>query len=756
MQSEGEEQRRQELSVLHGGSIQNPAQLRHSADDSGTQQTQVGEGHKDSLGQPQSPAWPVADCDPRWTSNDAPGAWQQQTQPAAPFDKQPDSNIDSGDEQLSDHHMWSQYLNPQPELEPDTQLSMPTGGHVQAEAHTLAQSDSEPASQQQPVCPHSTSALAQNPAMSSRAQSPGLPQHQAGQLSAVNDQLSAAADDQGSPHAEPTGSPGGGASGRGGERDTSAGPLQAHDQNLQSDAGLKTEHVEAELDKAEGKAGRILQRGDESMADCDTQPERSKDVSAEDASMQDDAQLGTVAAGSSPQPDATGAPQAEHQLSADTVADAQQAVGEGLLSTSAETRQHDLADHSMADAEQLSMSSRPLWPQPLSNAADGQVGKQDHKVQSGEDRQAQQQASSGLAGEGSDVNMSDAQQACHFQEESLQQEQQPSDVQTQESQQAQQDMDEAQHAQQAPDVAEMSTREVLYHSDIEAQRAQQASDCWSSGPEPGPVGATQQVQPDPHVHKGGGHAQHASAIQQPQAQQAQQTADTQMMDGIQQTAGQAPQAAQPDTAEALEELPVQPRRSKRVKAAGTEAAVEAATSAAEAPATDPSKPKPATEAVPDTVSGEPSHQAEPPAPRATRSAAARNASGKPKDGQRQGPVKSVEQPLVVGHQPADQPTDDLVAGPSLQQQQQPSAGQPAAKRSPKKQPKRRRLTATASSEDVDVQKSVEAPVSTAAAAKQGQQPKQGAVAVDAEETGKTMSDQNALCHCVLAWLLAST
>lgn len=774
-QNQEQQQPQHQLPLLQTGSLHNPAQLQHTAADSGMQQTQkkalFGEDHKHSPQLPQSPAWPLSSRDPRLTGKHDSGAWQQQTQAAALSDRQLEINIDSGDEQFGDHHIWSQYLNPQPEPELETQPSLSPDNHAQSEAHTHAQSDSEPASQQLPLDPHSSSAH-QPP-----IQSADLLQHCTDQVSAVEHQPAATADNLSSAHAETAGSPAEEPSGRKADCDNSAGQLQGDDEELSGAVGLTPEHAQSEIGIAKGKADWALQKEDESLADCDPQPERGKVLSAEDTSMQINAQAGNAAAADSSQQAATAdTPQAEHQLSADMVVDAQQAASQEDISPStfAGTHQHGLTDHSMADAVQPGLSCRPSLPQPLSIAASAQVAKQNHTAQSDEAQQAQQQSSGRLADEDGDVDMSDTQQAPHPQEEQLHQEQQPSDVQSQQlqqAQQAQQDVDvkmgEAQHAQQAPGAKERDTQEGLSHDDFVAQPAQEAADCQFLEAEPECNDATQQIPSAPHAHTAGVHVQQSSESQvthtQPvldstlsRSQQAQQAADVQM-DDVQQTAGQAPQALQLDNPEALEDLPVQPRSSKRVKGAGTEAAAEAGTKAAEEPATKVSKPEPTTEAAADAVIDEPSQQAEPLAARATRSAAARNASGKPRDGQRQGTVKSADQAPMTGqhaHKAADHPIDDLAAGPSLQQN--PPTGQPAVKRSHKKQPKRRRLTAPVLLEDIKVQTSLKGPSSTAATGTQGQQPNQGAVAAaDAEVTGERTADQSVMHQLAFAWLLAS-
>lgn len=694
------------------------APLMHPALELQTQPTHralFAQGHSNWLDNRGSPAWSGAASDVTVAGKHSDSALQeaqhqqQQQQPsAATFSGQIGNGDESGDEQLIDHNMWSQYLNPQPEPEfqtqpqaerqPEPESPEPESGTQHVMPNNLAPSLPQSTAPAQLTASQPGPVLAQPtvPSLLFYQQLP-LGPHSSSHATACSDGQTPAGKDKE-------------------ERlFTRQCPLQTlpgtasmnvdiaqHGASMQAQQGADVAHVAAES---------IKQSAAQSTQNAE--PEWLPTVEPAQQAQQASATSGVMANGTN---------MCQHEDGTDT-------KSKGLLAE-LETPQtelhHDMpADCAMADANHV--PQRPSNRAELSDlqgSPDGPEADQGLSLQSDDAQRAEQMPGDELALQSVGDDWGDprhAQQVSDAQVEAAQHAQQASGVQSGQTQRAQQmssdQSDSAQHAQQASDT---EVGDVQRMPDIQTEQVEQPQQM--SGLD---TSQTQHAQQERIVQMQGPqqtpdvdgtaskHAKQANDAESPkpqqaadsalhEAQHAQQAPDVEMRD-VQQAAGPAQQEFQCGTADTAEELPLQPRRSRRSKGPAQDSTGPQTQSATEAAPQDATKA--AAEAAPDTE--EEDAVAAPPA---TRSSAAKHAAVKTRS------AKPAMKPAAKhdgAHKAAGLQTHKH-PGPSSQHQQQQQ--HPPAKRSHKKQSKRQRLTA---SEGVGQQTASKA--SAAAAGKQVQE-----------------------------------
>ena len=718
-----------------------PAQLSHPVMESHTQPTHralFAQGHSNWLDSPGSAAWSGAASDATLAGKHSHCTWQeahqqqqrqQQQQPsAAMFCGQIDTGNESGDEQLNDHNMWSQYLNPQPEAESEPQ---PTQPQPQAE-HQL---QPEPDSVTQHVRPpyNQASSLVQSAAPEQLTVShfgPVLAQPTV--QSVVPDQQLPIVASQSSLHA--TACSDGDAPARK-DREQTIVTRQAPVHMLQGKASLGVESAqhEASLQAQQGSNVAYIEVDSTKLAAA--QSTQGADATwlptmepAEQTQQASDA-AGAMADDTDPQ----------HQDGTETRSEGQPGELDSRGFSPQTELHHNLpADCAMTDAEHVSQSpsGRPVLSDLQGSNSDGPEAGQGLSLLSDDAQRAEHTAVNELAQvqqaqqtmqrySGTSEEPHHAQQAPDAKAEKAQRAQQASCVQTEEAQHAQMSdhqSEEAQHAQQASDIETDDAKNMPDIQIKEVEQAQQVSEPGTSQPQHaqqehvvemlGP-----QQTPDVDV-TAAQHAQQATGAESPkpqqasdsalpEGQQAQQAPDVEMRDA-QQAAGPSQQELQRGTADTAEDFPLQPRRSRRGKGpaqdstdpqtgTATEAAPQEATKAAAEAAAEAAPCIDQEEAVV--------------APPATRSTAAKHAAGKTRSAK---PAIKAAAKHHGAHKAAGLPETHKTPGSISQQQQQ----QPPAKRCHQKQPKRQRLTAPEGAGQQTVSK--------ASAAGAGKQVQQGA------------------------------
>ena len=674
------------------------------------------QGHSNWLDNRGSAAWSGAASDVTKAGKRSDSALQeaqhqhQQQQPsAATFSGQIGNGDESGDEQLNDHNMWSQYLNsqPEPEFQPQPQAERqlrpePESGTQHVMSNKLAPSLTQSAVPAQLSVSQSGPVLAQPtvPSVLFDQQLPVGP-HSSSHATACSDGQTPVGKD---------------------EKErllTRQCPVQMllgtasmhvdiaqHGASMQAQHGADVAHVEA--DSIRQAAAQSTQNAEpEWLPTVEPAQQAQRALSTRGAMARGtDTQLEegteTRSKGLPAELDSSGfSPQTEshHDLPADcAIADAnhvpqrpssraelsdlQGSHSDGPEADQGLSLQSDDAQH----AEQTPADALPLQsvgddgddPRHAQQASDAQAEEAQHAkqasgVQSEETQRAQQMSSDQSysaqhAQQASDTEMDDVQRMPDIQTEQVEQPQQMSGLDTSQTQHAQQErIVQTQGPQQTPDVDGTASQHAKQANDAESPKPQQAAD---------------------------------SALHE--AQHAQQAPDVEMRD-VQQAAGPAQQEFQRGTADTAEELPLQPRRSRRSKGPAQDSTGPQTQSATEAAPQDATKA--AAEAAPDTKEEEAVA-----APPATRSSAAKHAAVKTRS------AKPAMKPAAKhngAHKAAGLQTHKH-PGPSSQHQQQQQ--QPPATRSHKKQPKRQRLTA---SEGVGQQTASKA--SAAAAGKQVQE-----------------------------------
>ncbi|KAL3145568.1 hypothetical protein ABBQ32_003390 [Trebouxia sp. C0010 RCD-2024] len=658
---------------------------------------------------PEAAAWSGHEHDSMSTGKHPGTAWQhEQQQPSATVvSGQFASGGEGWDDQLSDHNMWSQYLNSHPEPE-----SASVSQHVTPPNHPaqmLVQSTNQSACPQQLVIPEAGRAPAQRPPLSITY----LPEHTAQQVPAALPHATTTTDDA-AEMAE--------------EQDTVTRERQV--QNLPGMTSMdapNTQHAQ-HAQHAQHEASLQAQLGTDVT---DVEADSTQQAAA--VSFQDGESEGAAAVEITQQPDSVrdvaDGTDTQHQNGTDIRSELQQAEPySSSLSHSAQSHHHLQADCAMADAEDArqNLSRRPSLsdvqginnagvpsdeaqhPQHLSadalersNDAASEAHLQASDVQT-EDTQHAQQATDLQTGDSQH-----AQQASDMQAEEPQHPQQASCVQAEDSEHAQQASDvqtgKPQHSQQATDVCCQESQKVQQASDVEMDDVQQTSDLptqearqapKASDPDSsqaqraqqGLVGETQERQQMTDVDGAVAHAQHAS---DPQSLGPQQVSDSALQEA--QHAQQAPDVhmedAQPVSDPALldwqpgksEHLPLQPRRSLRGKGPAQDPPREPASEPATSLATD------ITARQGREPTAAPSHDQEGeavgPPPTTRSSTVAKQAPGKTRSAKPVGEPSAVQQ---GPHKAASKLDTHKMPGTSIQQ--------PVAKRSHKKQAKRQRLT----------------------------------------------------------------
>ena len=569
------------------------------------------------------------------------------------FGGQIDNGNESGDEQLNDHNLWSQYLNPQPESEPQAQAEHQLQIEPEAVTQLVIPPNNQALSLTQAAAPEQLTVSPSGPVLTQ----PTL------QFDIIDQQLPVA---------------------------TPCSILHAT-AFCEDDTAVDTEHKmltgQCAAHMVQGKASMDVKNA---QHEASLQAHHGANVVPVDAdAIKPAAARSTRGAGPeclptvepAQQADTAGAmadgADAQHQDRAETRSEGQLAELDNSGFSPQTELHHELpADSAMADAEHVSQSpsSRHLPSDLQGSHGDGPETGQGSMLS--DEAQRAQHATASEVGQ-----VHQAQQAPQRSSDDVAESrhaQQASDVQALEAQRAQQTSDhqseEAEHGQQAPDVKMDDAQHVpdIPTEEVKQPHAQQEHVVEMQGPQPTPDVDVEAAQ----------HAQQPSDSALQEAQHAQQARDIDMSDA-QQAAGPVQQDLQHGPADTAEDLPLQPRRSRRGKGPaqdGTDPQTGSATKVAPQEATGAAAEAPAKSA-PNSDQEEAVV-----APPATRSSAAKHAAGKTRSAK---PAVKPPAKHDGAHKAAGRPETQKTPGPISQPQQQ----HPAAKRSHKKQPKRQWLAA---------------------------------------------------------------